>query len=228
MTAAAGQMGSPAGIIVMAKAPVAGRVKTRLCPPATAGQAAALAEASLADTLAAVMATPAAWRVVALDGEAGAWLPAGVDVIAQRGRGFDERLAAAFDDAVAGLGPPTAALVIGADTPQVTPSLLGEALATLTRPGVDAVVGPAPDGGYWALGLRRPDARVFLGVPLSDRSTLAAQRRRLESLGLRVVELASCRDVDTVEDARAVAADIPASRFARALAAMDLRTAVIR
>lgn len=206
--------GRRGGIVVMAKAPVPGRVKTRLCPPCTFDQAAALAEASLTDTLAAVCATPAAWRAVALEGEAGPWLPAGVEVVAQRGRGLDERLAAAFDDT----GAP--AVVVAADTPQVTPALLDGALSVLARPGVDAVLGPTDDAGYWALGLRRAQAEVFVGVPMSHPSTLASQRRRLRRLGLRVAELPPLRDVDEIDDAVAVASSIPRSRFAAALAAI--------
>jgi len=202
------------GIVVMAKAPVPGRVKTRLCPPCTFAQAAALAEASLADTLAAVCATGAAWRVVALEGEAGHWLPSGVDVMAQRGACLGERLAAAFDDT----GAP--AVVVAADTPQVTPELLDAALSALARPGVDAVVGPTDDAGYWALGLRAPRPDVFMGVPMSHPTTLAAQRRRLRRLGLRVTDLPALRDVDEIDDAVAVAATIPKSRFATALAAI--------
>lgn len=214
MNAEGGRRGVRAGILVMAKAPVPGRVKTRLCPPCTFDQAAALAEASLADTLAAVCATPAAWRVVALEGEAGPWLPPGVGVVAQRGAGLDERLAAAFDDT----GGP--AVVVAADTPQVTPELLDAALSALSRPGVDAVLGPTDDAGYWALGLCEPRPEVFVGISMSRPTTLASQRRRLRQLGLRVAELPSLRDVDEFGDAVAVAASIPTSRFAAALAAI--------
>src|SRR4029453_10639579 len=87
-----------ATLIVIAKAPVPGRVKTRLCPPCTPAQAAALAEASLRDTLAAAARCGASRRVVALDGAPGSWLPDGFEVIPQRGSGLAERLSAAFAD----------------------------------------------------------------------------------------------------------------------------------
>lgn len=204
-------------LIVIAKAPVPGRVKTRLCPPCTPQQAAALAEAALADTLAAVAATPVARRVCALDGEPGPWLPDGIEVLAQRGDGLGARLAAAFDD-VGG-----AALLIGMDTPQVTPAQLGAALAALRAPGADAVLGLAPDGGYWAIGLRTPDPSVFAGVPMSTALTGAAQQARLLETGRRVRLLPELRDVDTIADARTVAAAAPDGCFAAAL--RDVETA---
>src|SRR5262249_58571994 len=83
-------------LMVLAKAPVPGRVKTRFCPPCTPEQAAVLAEAALADTLATVAATPVDRRPPLLDGEAGPWLPAGIDVGAQARGGLDGRRTAAF------------------------------------------------------------------------------------------------------------------------------------
>jgi glycosyltransferase A (GT-A) superfamily protein (DUF2064 family) len=88
-------------------------------------------------------------------------------------------------------------------------------------PAVDAVLGPAPDGGYWAIGLRRANADVFRGVPMSDVRTLASQHGRLRALGLRTVELPQLRDVDRFEDAIQVAAQVPGSRFAAAVAAVQ-------
>lgn len=201
-------------LLVVAKAPVAGRSKTRLCPPCTPAQAAELAEAALADTLDAVAAASGR-PVLALDGTPGDWLPPGFRVFAQRGGGFDERLANAWDDA----GGP--GLQIGMDTPQVTPALLDEALAALDEPGTDAALGPALDGGWWALGLRRPDRRALLGVPMSTAGTGRAQLGRLRSLGLRVAALPALRDVDCFDDARAVAAVAPRSRFALALRRLE-------
>jgi rSAM/selenodomain-associated transferase 1 len=199
-------------LIVIAKAPRAGYSKTRLCPPCTPREAASLARAALIDTLEAARATLAGRHVLVLDGEPGDWLPAGFDVVPQRGGGLDERLAHAFED----VGAP--ALLIGMDTPQVTPGELRIGLARLAEPATDAVLGPAPDGGYWAIGLRKPDRRAFVGVPMSSATTCRAQRARLATLGLRVRDLPALRDVDRIDDARAVAALAPSGRFARALA----------
>ena len=206
-------------LLVLAKAPVAGRVKTRLCPPFTPPQAAGLAEAALRDTLAAVLQTPAVARTVVLDGQPGDWLPPSFTVLPQRGEGLDERLAAAYDDAWAQSRAPL--LLVGMDTPQVTPALLTAAVEQLLVHGTGAVLGLAHDGGWWALGLRRPDASLLLGVPMSTDGTGAAQRARLVAAGLRVTALRALTDVDTAADAREVAAACPASRFAAALAAVD-------
>jgi rSAM/selenodomain-associated transferase 1 len=197
-------------LAVIAKAPVPGRVKTRLCPPCTLPEAARLAEVSLRDVVGALLATPADRRVVVLDGDAPRWLPPQLEVVPQRGDGLDERLAHAFAD----LGR---ALIVSMDTPQVRPADLVAGLRALGSH--DAVLGPAADGGYWAIGLRRPDQRALVGVPMGDDRTLAAQRRRLDALGLRRAELRELRDVDTWDDAVAAAAEAPGTQFAAALSA---------
>ncbi|MET8286231.1 TIGR04282 family arsenosugar biosynthesis glycosyltransferase [Streptomyces sp. NPDC051639] len=197
-------------LLVIAKEPRPGRVKTRLTPPFTPRQAASLAEAALVDTLLAVAATPARRRVLVLDGAPGPWLPPGIDVVPQCGGGLDERLAAAFADCA---GP---ALLIGMDTPQVTPELL-----TVDFAGCDAYFGPAEDGGFWALGLAVPDPDLVRGVPMSTAATGAAQRERLTAAGLRVRDLPRLRDVDTAYDAGLVAAAAPRGRFAAELARLE-------
>ena len=201
-------------LLVIAKEPIAGRVKTRLCPPCTPEQAARLARAALEDTLAACgSARRAGRKLLVLDGRPGAWLPSGWEIVPQRGGDLAERLAAAFDDA----GGP--ALLVGMDTPQVRPALLDAGLAALGRD--DAVFGPATDGGYWAIGLHAPDPAVFADVPMSRRFTGATQRARLAALGLRTAALPPLRDVDDIAAARAVAGAAPETRFAAALAAIE-------
>ncbi|MCT2591494.1 glycosyltransferase [Streptomyces sp. N2-109] len=212
-------------MLVIAKEPVPGRVKTRLTPPYTPRQAAGLAEASLADTLALAARLPARRRVLVLAGRAGDWLPDGFEVVPQSGGGLDERIAAAF--ALCD-GP---ALLIGMDTPQLTRELLWPALAPDAWDGCDAWYGPAADGGFWALGLAVPDPELVRGVPMSAPETGAVQRRRLVDAGLSVRDLPVLRDVDTAEDAAAIAAVCGsraggASRFAKAFA--DLRTEAAR
>jgi rSAM/selenodomain-associated transferase 1 len=201
----------PPRLLVIAKAPVPSRSKTRLCPPCTDEQAASLAEAALADTLETVREVNCGGRTLVLDGVPGEWLPEGFEVVAQRGEGLAERLAAAF----AGADGP--ALLVGMDTPQLRPEMLDDALGWLGRPGCDAVLGPAEDGGYWAIGMRVPQPDAFLGVPMSTERTAEHQRRRLRRLGMGVKELETLRDVDYWSDAMAAAAAAPSSRFAQAL-----------
>jgi rSAM/selenodomain-associated transferase 1 len=204
-------------VIVLAKAPLPGRVKTRLCPPCDPEQAARLAEAALVDTLRAVAATRCRRRVLVLDGAPGPWLPAGFEVVPQRGDGLDERLANAFTD-VGDRG--AGALLIGMDTPQLTPARLTASLRTLEARRVDAVLGPAVDGGWWGIGLRAPDPDVFLDVPMSTPYTGAAQRARLRHLRLRTRALPRLRDVDDFHDAIGVARAAPRGRFAATLRTM--------
>jgi len=196
-------------LLVIAKEPVPGRVKTRLTPPYTPERAAAIAASALADTLDAVARTPARRRILALAGNPGPWLPPCFEVMPQRGDGLDERLANAF----AATGGPT--VVIGMDTPQITPAILTDAARRLED--CDAVFGPAADGGFWLLGLRAPDPDLLLGVPMSRPDTGACQLRRLD--GLRVATLGTLVDVDTADDAVRVAAQAPGTRFAAAVGA---------
>lgn len=202
-------------VLVMAKSPLPGRVKTRLCPPFTQEEAAALAEAALIDTLSVVRELPAGRRVLALDGPVGSWLPPGIDVIAQHGAGLDERIA----DAMAQVSGPM--LLLGMDTPQVRPDQV-----RLSWAEHDAWLGPALDGGFWALALADPRPELVRGVAMSRPDTGAVQLDRLRCAGLRVGTLPTLRDVDTAQCAAAVAALAPDTRFAAlhaALAALPAR-----
>jgi rSAM/selenodomain-associated transferase 1 len=199
---------TPPAILVIAKDPQPGRAKTRLCPPCSPQQAAALAAAALHDTLDVATSVPAARRILILDGDGRRWQRPGWQVIAQRGGGLEERLANAFMD----VGEP--ALLVGMDTPQLTGEMLRDGQRALSR--FDAVLGPALDGGYWSVGLRHWHPAAFAGVPMSSDRTLRCQRERFSALGLRTHEQVALRDVDTVADARAVAAQVPGSRFAGA------------
>jgi uncharacterized protein len=210
-------------LIVLAKSPAPGRVKTRLCPPATPQQAADLAAAALADTLAAAHRVRGARVVVALDGEPDGALGAalaGATVIAQRGGPLGERIAAAHAD-VARLAPGACTVQIGMDTPQLDPGVLGHCLDAVARPGgPNALLGAAADGGWWAVGLRDPrHADLIRHVPTSRADTGARTRAALVMAGLRVAALPQLTDVDTMVDARAVARVCPGSRFAAVLRA---------
>jgi rSAM/selenodomain-associated transferase 1 len=199
-------------LIVIAKEPVPGRVKTRLSPPFTPEQAAALASAALEDTLQAALETGTDHRLLVLQGRPLPRWGRAFTVVPQVEGSLDRRLAAAFQAAAA--RDPGPVLLVGMDTPQVTPALLRQ---SLPADGEDATLGPAHDGGFWCLGLRRPREcdlpALLVGVPMSTDHTGADQRRRLVGAGLRVRTLPTLRDVDTADDAETVAALAPSTRF---------------
>jgi hypothetical protein len=93
------------------------------------------------------------------------------------------------------------------------------AAAALLSPGVDAVLGPADDGGYWLIGTRKPVPGMFAEVPMSTDRTASLQRKRLDFLGLSCTFINGLRDVDTIADAHAVADLVPHSSFAATLRA---------
>jgi hypothetical protein len=203
--------------MLIAKSPRPGYVKTRLCPPCRPEEAALLAQAALSDTLDVLAAVPARRHVIALDGPPGPWLPRNFVVIPQAGYGLAERLGNAFG---AISGP---AFLVGMDTPQLDTRLIATAVAMLIDQGTDAVLGPAVDGGWWGIGLRRPGPRVFDGVRMSTDTTHAQQLARLAELGLRTRALESLRDVDDFDDALAVADLAPSTRFAQAMGEVEAR-----
>ncbi|MEA9985547.1 TIGR04282 family arsenosugar biosynthesis glycosyltransferase [Subtercola sp. RTI3] len=226
-------------IIVIAKECIPGRVKTRLTPDLTAGQAAAVAAASLADTLEVVRTLPADRRVLAFDGnpDNAPSEARGFEIVPQSSGGLDDRLAALFDEAT---GP---TLLVGMDTPQLTHEDLAPVVAWAAahtapaswqtrsaRPvtgdaateSIDAWFGFATDGGFWALALSNPTGSLIRGVGMSQDDTGAQQLRRLHDAHLRVGMLPELTDVDTVDDAVEVAITAPTSRFARVFATAQL------
>ncbi|WP_067697735.1 TIGR04282 family arsenosugar biosynthesis glycosyltransferase [Nocardia jejuensis] len=212
----------PVTLLLIAKAPIAGFAKTRLTPPFSPREAAQLAAASLLDTLAAMRGTSVQHRVVAWTGDLAdaeqadeiAHALREFTVIPQRGADFGERLANAHADAAR---PGLPVLQIGMDTPQLDPALLAaSAIQLLTT--ADAVLGPATDGGWWALGLPDPrPARLLAQVPMSTDHTGEDTRNMLRRCGFHPHALPTLTDVDTYDDARTVAARCH-GRFAAAVA----------
>lgn len=200
-------------VAVIAKECLPGRVKTRLSPPLSPEGAAALAQLSLSRTLETVRILPARNRMLVMDGTPKAADAVGFAVVPQATGGLDERLAAICD---AASGP---LLIIGMDTPQFSADHVAPLLHdwSTDAPGLDAWIGPATDGGFWALALRRPDGALIRGVPMSTDTTGAQQTARLSARGLSVGTLPELADMDHFSDALDIAAVIPETDFAHAV-----------
>ena len=213
----------PVAVLVVAKAPVPGRAKTRLAAVVGDEVAAEIAAAALLDTLDAVAAAPVQARVVALTGNLdGACASAEIrrrladfTVIPQRGDDFAERLANAHVDAAAAADIRTV-LQIGMDTPQASAEILAECAQELS--GADAVLGLADDGGWWVLGVSDASmAECLRAVPMSQPNTGALTLAALYAQGIGVRLVAELADVDTSADIATVRRGCAAnSRFFRA------------
>jgi rSAM/selenodomain-associated transferase 1 len=205
--------------LVVAKAPVPGRVKTRLGADVGMSFAADLAAAALLDTLVACSEAFGADRCrLSLDGDLRDAVRgdeiqralAGWQVTGQRGLDLGDRLANAHSEVPAG----EPVLQVGMDTPQLRAQDLHDTAAALAD--ADAVLGPADDGGWWVLGLHSPAAADALrSVPMSEPTTYDDTRAALERRGLRVATTTPMTDVDTRADADLVADAHRDTEFAR-------------
>lgn len=201
------QLVSPlASVVVIAKNPLPGRVKTRLMPAFTAQEAATLAAAAIEDTLDVASSVVSRNRVLLFDGDATGWLRNGWTLVPQCSGALDDRLAQGFDAL-----PPGPALLVGMDTPQLHVDHLA-----FDHESFDACIGPARDGGFWALGFRDPRqaAATIRGVRMSTDHTGRDQLCRLRKAGMAVQILPTLSDVDTATEAAEVAGECPDSRFA--------------
>ena len=167
-----------------AAAPLAAAVIALVNSPASVDAA------PLRDTIRAMLAAPVARRVLAIDGPAADRLPAGFELMAQRGGDFGERLAGALADAHALAALPL--VLVRADALDMTPDVLADAARSLLSGEADAAFGPTSDGGFWLLGLRRPDRSLVTGLPGTAAGAAPAAGagrvllNRLASAGLRV------------------------------------------
>ena len=203
-------------VLVVAKAPVPGLAKTRIASTVGDDVAADLAAAALLDTLA--TATAVGWPVVvAMTGDLDRAARADeiraalepLTVVPQRGDGLAERLANAHADA----GATDGVVQVGMDTPQLLVADYLDAGRMVELGSI--VVGPATDGGWWLLGLPDPAlAQRLVDVPMSTDQTGA---KTVEALGGDVISLRTLPDMDTWDDAVAIAADVPISRLADAV-----------
>ena len=189
-------------LAVMAKAPRPGKVKTRLQPPLTAEEAAALNVCFLRDTAANISAVAAEGGAQGLVcytpvGDEAAFdglLPGGFALVPQRGDGFGERLWLAATDILAcGFG---AVCLIDSDSPTMPGSALREAVSALQQPGDRVVLGGSADGGYYLIGLKAAHREPFERITWSTPSVYAETVREVREAGLELVELPTWYDVD--------------------------------
>jgi rSAM/selenodomain-associated transferase 1 len=188
---------------LFAKLPRAGEVKTRLCPPLAPLEAAALAEAMLADGLARCLVSSAFRTQLAVHPPASqAWFharfPELAEIVAQEGRDLGERLATHFERSFAREGL-ASAVVLGSDAPEVPLARVIEAHECLAS-GADLVLGPDGGGGYYLVGLRRPCGALFTEVAMSEPGMYARTRELARDRRLVVAELERGDDVDTPAD----------------------------
>ena len=188
-------------IIIFAKAPQAGRAKTRLIPALGGEGAARLAQRMLQATLATAQAAAIGPLQLCLSPPPGdpAWAefawPTGVELRDQGDGDLGQRMARAVE---AGVQQGIPVLLIGTDCPQLTPALLRQAAEALSHH--DSVLFPASDGGYVLLGLRHSHPRVFAEITWSSASVASSTRERLAELGWSLFEGPVLDDIDCPED----------------------------
>lgn len=189
-------------VAVMAKAPDAGVVKTRLCPPLSPREAAALARCFLRDRVAQVRALAGVSPVIAYTpaSERGVFqrLAPAFTLIAQHGIDLGARMRSTLATLLA--TGHRAAIAIGTDTPTLPTAVLQHAVDRLTSQDVDVVLGPADDGGYYLIGVRADHPMLFDDMPWSTSTVLEITVRRARAAGLRTVCVNRWFDVDTPED----------------------------
>jgi rSAM/selenodomain-associated transferase 1 len=186
----------------MAKAPRPGEVKTRLCPPLGAGEAAALYRCFLLDKIEAVQALAHAQPTVAYspadardDFEA---LAPGLLLVPQQGGDLGARLHGTLATLLE--AGHRAAIAVDSDTPTLPHEYMQEAVDALVGPGPDLVLGPTEDGGYYLIGMRVARPELFTGVPWSTATVFDETCRRAHAGGLRVARLPTWFDIDTPDD----------------------------
>jgi len=201
------------GLAIMAKAPRVGAVKTRLCPPLRAPEAAELARSFLLDTVDRVRMVAGARPIMAYAPvEAQAQfeeVAPGFALIPQRGGDLGERQLHLIEE-ILGLGL-QAALVIGTDSPTLPRECLDEAVSLVMAPDVDVVLGPTEDGGYYLIGMRAPCPALFENMPWSTPTVLSRTLERAQRLGLRVACLPTWFDVDTGADLERLRVELEAA-----------------
>lgn len=189
-------------VVIMAKVPQPGTVKTRLCPPLSPQTAADLYRAFLLDKIAQVRELTHAQATIAYTPEESrqvfAELAPDCLLIPQQGDGLGERLLNSFAQCFA--AGYTGVLAIDSDTPHLPTAYVQQAVDLVSLPQTDVVLGPTEDGGYYLIGLRAVYRELFLDMPWSTAAVVPETRRRAEALGLNIAWLPSWFDIDTAEE----------------------------
>ncbi|NIO07734.1 MAG: DUF2064 domain-containing protein [Deltaproteobacteria bacterium] len=185
-------------LVVMAKPPIPGEVKTRLCPPFSFAEAAEFYECLLQDTVGKLEGFASAELWIAYTSEGEDYFQSvyrqRVKMIPQRGVDLGQRMHHIFVDLFS-LGY-RRVVVLGSDIPCLALSTVEQTFHLLSRHEHDLALGPARDGGYYLIGLKEPEARIFQGITWSHPSVLFDTLKRAESLGLRPVSVPAAYDVD--------------------------------
>jgi uncharacterized protein len=204
----------PVAVAIMAKAPRAGEVKTRLCPPLSLVDAAELYRRLLLDKIEQVSSLRMASLAIAYTpAEARAFfeeVAPGFVLVPQRGADLGDRLANSLGELL-GQGH-RGALAIDSDTPTLPLAFLQQALDLIVTPEIDVVLGPTEDGGYYLIGLRALHRELFEAIAWSTQQVLSETIRRADAKGLRVACLPPWYDIDSPDDL---------ARLRMALAASD-------
>ena len=200
-------------LVVMAKRPAAGATKTRLIHALTAEQAANLYECFLLDALQIARSIPDIARYIAhppADGQGYfARLAPDFAPIPQVGDGLGERLACVIEEIARRDGGPVVAM--SSDSPTLPAAYVARAFDTLARDEADVVLGPCDDGGYYLIGLARPQPSLLREVPMSTPHVLRDTLALAAAMGLRAALLPAWYDVDLADDLRRLAAELAAS-----------------
>jgi rSAM/selenodomain-associated transferase 1 len=185
-------------VVVMAKRPVPGKTKTRLCPPLTPLEAAELYEALLRDTIGLVSGLRGIELAIAITprtavGHMGAFAPRGARMLAVEGADIGECLRGATEQLFAeGF---TRVVAVNSDGPTLPAEYIERAVAMLTHS--DVVLGPAEDGGYYLIGMRQTQPGLFTDIAWSSSRVAAQTLERAAARGLTVAQLPPWYDVDT-------------------------------
>lgn len=197
-------------IAIMAKAPRAGQVKTRLCPPLTSEQAAALYGCFLADKIAQIRTLRAARPAIAFTPEderkAFEALAPGFLLVPQRGPDLGSRLLGSLTELLR--DGAAAAVAVDSDTPTLPTAFLQQAIDRLVTGRTDVVLGPTEDGGYYLIGMRRAHPELFSGIPWSTPRVLSETLIRARAAGLDTACLPPWFDVDTPDDLQRLRASL--------------------